>query len=129
METKSPSIVSVLPASLILFLVGWGGLAGLVLNTLPTLWPRWLFFFLGVMAVTGTVLPFVAFLNIRFSGQPPATVGVVLRESLWFGVYFPTLAWLQIGRVLTPTLTLLLALGLALIEVLLRFREKSQWKP
>jgi len=128
METKSPSVFSVLPASLVLAVVGWGGLAGLIVNTLPTLWPRWLFFFLSVMALTGTALPFAALLNLRFSGQPPATPGVVLRQSLWVGLYFPTLAWLQIGRVLTPSLALLLALGLVLIEVLLRLREKSQWK-
>jgi hypothetical protein len=52
-----------------------------------------------------------------------------LRQSLWIGIYGPTLAWLQIGRVLTVALTILLAIGLILIEVLLRLRERSQWKP
>jgi hypothetical protein len=54
---------------------------------------------------------------------------VIIREALWIGIYFPTLAWLQLGRVLTPTLILLLAVGLIAIEILLRMRERSQWKP
>jgi hypothetical protein len=91
--------------------------------------PRWLFFFLSVLALTGTVLPIVAYLNIRFPSNPPPTAGVVLRQAIWVGIYIPTLAWLQIGRVLSPALALLLALGFVLIEWLLRLREKSQWKP
>jgi hypothetical protein len=81
------------------------------------------------MAVTGFALPITAFLNRRFPLTPPATPGVILRQAIWFGIYFPTLAWLRIGRVLTPLLALLLVLGLLLIEGLLRFREHSQWKP
>jgi hypothetical protein len=45
------------------------------------------------------------------------------------GIYFPILAWLQIGRVLTPAMALLLAVGFILIEWLLRLRERAQWKP
>ena len=40
-----------------------------------------------------------------------------------------TLAWLQIGRMLTLPLAVLLALGFLIIEYLLRLRERSQWKP
>jgi hypothetical protein len=106
MNSTSPSVRSVLPASALLILVGWGGLF-LLMNTIaPTDWkPLWLFFFLAVMAVCG------------------------VREAIWLGIYFPTLAWLRIGRVLNPLLALLLALGFILIEGLLRFREHSQWKP
>jgi hypothetical protein len=82
-----------------------------------------------VLAVTGIALPLFAFLNNRFPSTPPVSTGVILREALWAGIYFPTLAWLQIGRVLTPSLGLLLAVGFILIEFLLRLREKSQWKP
>jgi hypothetical protein len=53
----------------------------------------------------------------------------VLRQAIWVGIYIPTLAWLQIGRVLSVALGLLLALGFVLVEWLLRLREKSQWKP
>lgn len=126
---ESPSIYTVLPAALILGAGGWGGLYWLLNNTLPTVGPRWLFFFLGVLAVTGTVMPFVAFLNRRFPSSPPVTTGIILRQSMWASVYFSTLAWLQLGRVLTPAIMLLLGLGLALIEWLLRLRERSQWRP
>lgn len=125
----SPPVTSFLPTAFILAASGWVGLFFLISRTLPTVGPRWLFFFLSVLALTGTVLPAVAFLNRRFPSTPPATPGVILRQSLWIGIYGPTLAWLQIGRVLTVALTILLAIGLILIEVLLRLRERSQWKP
>lgn len=126
---NSPSVSSFLPTAVILGLAGWGGLFFVLNFTLPTVGPRWLFFFLGVLALTGTALPVVAFLNRRFPSEPPATPSVILRQSIWLGIYFPTLAWLQMGRVLTPALALLLALGLAVIEWLLRLRERSQWIP
>jgi hypothetical protein len=127
--TSSPPVRIFLPASLFLFVIGWGGLAAVIYFMPPTVWPRWLFFFLAVIALTGTVLPVVAFLNRRFPSIPPVTPGVVVREAILFGIYFPTLAWLRIPRVLTPTLALLLALALLLVEWLLRLRERSQWKP
>lgn len=125
----SPTVRSVLPAAMLMALVGWLGLVALVFATLPTVGPRWLFFFLMVLAITGSFLPAVAFLNLRFPSQPTPTPVVIVRQAIWFGIYVPTLAWLQIGRVLTPALALLLAVGLLLIEWLLRLREKSQWKP
>jgi len=128
-DNLSPSAKSFIPTAVILIIVGWGGLIYLFQNTLPTVGPRWLFFFLAVLALTGTVLPAVAFLNRRFQSTPPATTGVILRQSLWIGIYFPTLAWLQIGRTLTPALAFLLAVGLVLVEILLRMRERSQWNP
>ena len=127
--SQSPPVSAFLPATVVLGVVGWGGLIALFAFTLPTVGPRWIFFFLSVLAVTGTALPAVAFLNRRFPSTPPPTTGVSLRQSVWLGIYFPTLAWLQIGRVLTPALALLLAVGLLLIEWLLRLREKSQWRP
>jgi hypothetical protein len=126
---SSPPVHTYLPIALILALLGWGGLIVLVNFTIPTVGPRWLFFFLGVIALTGTFLPVIAFLNQRFPTSPPATNGAVFREAIWVGIYIPTLAWLQLGRVLTPALALLLAVGLIAIEILLRIRERSQWKP
>lgn len=130
MNTSSPSVRSVIPASALLIVLGWGGLFVLMNITAPTDWkPLWLFYFLGVMAIGGLALPAMALLNRRFPGKPPATHVVIVREAIWLGIYFPTLAWLRIGRVLNPLLVLLLALGFVLIEGLLRFREYSQWKP
>jgi len=104
-------------------------LIALIITTLPTVGPRWLFFFLCVLALTGTALPITAFLNRRFPSTPPPTALAIVRQALWVAIYGATLAWLQIGRVLNPTLAVLLAIGLGLIEFLLRLSEKSQWKP
>lgn len=124
----SPRVANFLPTAIFLFMIGWGGLAALVFTTLPTVGPRWLFFFLSVLAVTGTVLPITAFLNRRFPSTPPPTYFVVVRQALWFAIYAATLMWLQMGRVLNSALAILLAIGLGLIEFLLRLSEKSQWK-
>ncbi len=126
---SSPPVRTFISAALFLALIGWGGLYALINFTIPTVGPRWLFFFLSVLALTGTSLPVVAFLNQRFPTDPPVSSGVVVREAIWIGVYFPTLTWLQLGRVLTSALILLLAVGLIAIEILLRLRERSQWKP
>jgi hypothetical protein len=126
---SSPPITAFLPAAITLMIVGWGGLAAVILTTSPNGGTRWLFFFVSVLALTGTVMPGTAYLNRRFSSIPPATPVVIVRQALWVGIYFPTLAWLQIGRVLSLSLGLLLAIGLIMIEWLLRLREKSQWKP
>jgi hypothetical protein len=128
-QSSSPQVRNFFPAAVILALIGWGGLYALTNFTYPTVGPRWLFFFLGVLAITGTVLPVVAFFNQRFPTNPPVSPAVIIREAIWFGIYFPTLAWLQLGRVLTPALVLLLAVGLFAIEILLRMRERSQWNP
>lgn len=130
MDTRiSPPVIAFLPTTVILMLLGWGGLISLILFTSPNGGTRWAFFFAAVLALTGTILPGVAFLNRRFPSVPPPTSSVVVRQALWVGIYIPTLAWLQIGRVLTPALALLLAFGFLLIEWLLRLRERSQWKP
>ena len=126
---SSPPVSSFIPAAIILAVIGWGGLYALLNFTLPTVIPQWSFFFLSVLALTGTALPVVAFLNHRFPTTPPVSSGVIVREAIWVGIYFPTLAWLQLGRVLTPALILLLAIGFLSIEILLRLRERSQWTP
>jgi hypothetical protein len=113
----------------VLLLVGWGGLLFLLNTTLPTLGPRWLFFLFILIALTGSFLPLTAFLNYRFPSQPPASSDVIVRQALWFGVYGATLAWLQYGRVFAFPQAVILALGLAAIEWLLRWRERSLWKP
>lgn len=126
---ESPAVASFLPASIILMLLGWGGLVAVLLYTEPSGGTRWLFFFTAVLAITGTTLPGTAYLNRRFPSHPPATTGIILRQAIWIGIYIPTLAWLQIGGVLNPFLALLLGVGLFLIESLLRLRERAQWKP
>jgi hypothetical protein len=126
---KPLTFLSFLPAAIFLALVGWGGLAALIYYTLPTLGPRWLFFFLTVIALTGTSLPVVYFFNRRFPSTPPAEPGVFLRQAIWVGVFSGTLAWLQLGRMLSLTPAAIIAGALILIEGLLRMREISRWKP
>jgi hypothetical protein len=126
---SSPSVSAfVFPAALFM-LTGWGGLAALVTNSNPiNVLPRWLFFFLLTIAVTGTFLVPVAYLNQRFPSLPPADGKVITRQSTWFGILVASAAWLQTGRVLTTPILILLAIGFALIEFLLRMNERSQWK-
>ncbi len=114
---------------LVLGLVGWVGLMLLIWLTLPTLGPRWLFFFLLVVALSGMALPPAAFLNRRFPSTPPADGNIILRQAIWVGIYGSLLAWLQLGRVLNLALAVFLAAGFLLIEILLRLSEKSRWNP
>jgi len=104
------------------------GLYFLINYTLPTLAPRWAFFFLATLALSGTALPLVYFLHRRFSKDfPPANV--IVRQALWVGIYGATLAWLQLGRVANLSIVIGLALGFIAIESLIRLREKAQWTP
>ena len=115
--------------SVFLCLTGWGGLVYLVLETLPYLGPRWLFFFFLMLGGTGLALPVAYFLNRRFPTDPPTHSDVVMREAMWVGVYVCALAWLQLGRVLNPGLTIVLAAGMLLVELLLRLGERTVWIP
>jgi hypothetical protein len=116
-------------AALVLMIAGWSGLYFLLNETLPYVWPRWGFFVLVLLALTGTALPIVYFFHRRFPGEKPAEANVIVRQALWFGVYGATLAWLQLGRLVTIYVILGLAVGLAAIEYFTRLREKSHWKP
>jgi hypothetical protein len=120
---------SFLPLAIILTVSGWLGLVIVLRYTAPTLGPRWLFFFLGVLALTGPAIPIAYFLNKRFPSDPPVEDMVILRQSLWVGVFGSTVAWLQLGRVLTTGLALILAGVFILIEFLLRLFERSRWNP
>ena len=116
-------------ASLLLILIGLVGVIYVVLNTLPTLGPRWLFFFFFLIGVTGLALPVVAFLNFRFQGDSPVEGSVIVREALFFGIAADLMAWLQMGQELTITSGMIIATGFILIEILLRVSEHSRWKP
>lgn len=116
-------------SALILLLVGWGGLYYIITQTLPFVWPRWGFFVLSLLALTGTFLPIVYFFHKRFPDEVPSDANVIVRQSMWFGVYGATLAWLQLGRLVTVYVILGLAGGLIVIEYLIRLREKSLWRP
>jgi hypothetical protein len=116
-------------SAVILAGIGWLGLALVLLGTRPTVGPRWLFFFLWTVAVTGTAMPFIWVLNRRFSRLHLPTLAVLLRESLLVGLYAGLCAWLQINRSLNLPLALLLASGLIAIEWLLRGVDRGSLGP
>jgi hypothetical protein len=126
---KLPSFWIFFWISVFLTLTGVAGLVYLLLETLPDLGPRWLFFFFLMLALSGLSLPVTYFFNRRFPSDPPADSNVVLREAMWVGVWGCSLAWLQLGRVLNPGMALVLAVGLVLVEFLLRIGERSLWTP
>lgn len=129
LRRKLPSFAPVLTTAILLSAIGWIGLVLLFLLTLPTLGPRWLLYFLVAVAVSGMVLPGIHYLHRRFPGKPVATSVVMIREALLVGAFADTLLWLQLGKVLNLALAILIGACLAVIEVLLRLREKSQWTP
>lgn len=116
----------VLLASLVMFIVGWGGLAYLVFNTRPRIGGEiWLFFILLQIAVTGSAIPVMRLVSQRLARtqeRAPLT-GVVVRRSVWVGIIAVTCAWLLIPRYLTLPLVLILIVLFVVIEVFLRNRE------
>jgi hypothetical protein len=124
-EKTPPDHVGILIAALAMMVGGWWGVYQLVMTTLPRVGPRWMFFVLLHVAITGTVLPFVRYLNVRFTPVmrelPPG--GVIVRQSVWIGLFVVTCAWLQIPRVLSWPIAFFLALIFIVIEVFLRTRE------
>ena len=114
--------------ALFLTITGWGGLAVIFLNTVPTLGPRWLFYFFLFLGLTGLIMPAVDFFNRRFPIKPRAGADVIIRQSVWVGLYGCVLAWLQFGRILNSGLVIFLAIGIVVIELMLRMNERSRFE-
>ena len=129
LKNNSISILQILSTAFILAFFGWGGLYLLMENSQPYLGARWLWFFLFTLAITGTALPFVYFLNKRFPSKHGIQTTTLIRQAVWAAVFFDLLAWLQLGRILNPILTLVLAAGLIIIENLIRMVESARWQP
>jgi len=127
-RTLLPRIKNYLPLIFILIFIGFGGLFILVNMTEPVAPARWLFFLLVVMGVTGLALPAVVFLYFRFpSGHIPAQ-GVIIRQSLWAGVFAALMIWLRLGQVLTLGVGVIVLVGITLLEIALRVGERSLWR-
>lgn len=123
-----PSIKSFLPLIVILLFIGFGGLFLLFNLTQPTLWPRWLFFFMVVLGITGLALPAVVFLYHRFpSGHVPAQM-VIIRQSLWAGIFVALMIWMSLGQVFRLGVALIVAAGITILEIVLRLGERSFWR-
>jgi hypothetical protein len=127
--SEFPSFRPFILPTLLLFFVGWGGVAALVFYTEPLVWMRWALFALLFIALTGTALPLVYLFHLRFPSDPPPGLRVILRQAQWVGIYGLVLLWLRQGDLLTVWLTVGLAGGLLAIEWLIRLRERSLWKP
>ncbi len=82
-----------------------------------------------MLALSGISLPIIYFFNLRFISSPPATAIVLIRQAIWVGIFFDLLAWLQLGRILNPVLALILAIGILVVENLIRMAEISRWRP
>ena len=129
MDSQQTTFRPYLSSTIALVLLGWGGLFLILYLSLPFVWSRWAFFLFGIMALTGTTLPIVYFFHKRFPGKQPARSNVILRQSIWVGVYFAALAWLQLGRLVTLYVILGLAGGIIAAEYFIRIREMANRRP
>jgi hypothetical protein len=129
-KPKSPSYSTViLREGLLLALIGWAGVAALVYFLVPFLFPRWLFFFSLDIALTGTALPLVWYLNRRFSPNRFPHDSVLWREGMEAAGLVTLLVWLQAGRILNAALGWIFFLVFLAVEILLRVYENSRWLP
>ena len=122
-----PPFGKILTTSLFLIFIGGGGLAFGFTFFEPTLGPRWLFFFFLTILGAGIAIPISYMIQRRFANQsvPPK---VLIRESILFGVFLSMIAWLQLGRILTNLIIIIVAIGFLLLEMLLRMAEKETFK-
>lgn len=119
-----PPFSKILLTSLVLFLIGAGGLLIIIFSTEPTLGPRWLMFFFLTLATGGLALPFTYLVQRRVATRL-VDEGVLIREALLCAIFIDLIAWLQLGRVLNWLIILFLAGGFFIIEFLLRMSENA----
>jgi hypothetical protein len=117
--------VGVLLSAAALMIIGWAGLALLITRSPPRIGAElWMFFVLLHLAITGTVLPVVRYLNVSiFAADDPPPGGVIVRQSVWIGLLVVICGWLQILRALSLPVVFFLALMFIVLEVFLRSRE------
>lgn len=128
-ETSNPDYRGILISAALMALLGWLGVYLVVTRSLPTVGPRWLLFFLWTLAATGTALPFVWLLHRRFGGENAIPPRIIMRQGIEVGLFSALILWLQINRALNLSLTIMIAVGLGLIEAFLRLIERSRWSP
>lgn len=103
-------------------------MATVIFFTEPLLAPRWLAYFFLSQLTTGLMLPVVQVFQRRIARSPVAET-VLVREALFFAVFIDLMVWLQLGRVLSGLLAILMASGFILLESLLRMAETALFKP
>lgn len=123
--------ISAVAAGVFLAALSWTALVYLIVDTLPTVPNRWLFFLLLQIALSGTALPFVHLLHQRFDrpGAPPMPYIILVRQAIWVGLFGVVCLWLRIPRLLSVPMALIVLGSLIMVEFLLRLRERTQWHP
>ena len=121
-----PDHVGILFAGVLMMIGGWGGLFWLVTTQSVGLGPQiWSFFMFLHIAITGTVLPLIRFINVRFTRideeLPPG--GVIVRQSAWVGLFVVICAWFQIPRALSIPVLFFVGLVFIVLEGFIRSRE------
>lgn len=122
---------SVVITGVLLAVIAWSGLAWLIINNMPTVPNRWMFFMLVQIAITGTSLPFVRYLHQRFSPKGGLLVPttVMTRQAFLIGIFVTACLWLRVPRLLSAPIALIVMGALLAIEFLLRLRERATWRP
>jgi hypothetical protein len=122
-----PPFGKILISSVFLTILGGGGLAFIFIFYKPTLGPRWMFFFFLTIIGSGIALPVSYLIQRRFANQVVLSK-VLIREAIFFGVFLALIAWLQLGRILTNLIIVIISIGFILLEMLLRMAEKATFK-
>lgn len=122
-----PPFGKILISSIFLTILGGGGLAFIFIFYEPTLGPRWMFFFFLTIIGSGIALPISYLIQRRFANQVVLSK-VLIREAIFFGVFLALIAWLQLGRILTNLIIVIISIGFILLEMLLRMAEKATFK-
>jgi len=119
-----PPFGKIFLTGVVLFAVGGASLGYLVFYMEPHLGPRWLLYFFLTIAASGFALPITYFLQRR-TAKSPVPANVLVREAIFFAVFLDLVLWMQIGRIASNLIIFLLAVGLILLEFLLRLAEKA----
>jgi len=111
--------------AILIAVLSWLGLWGLI--QLPiTGTTRVLWFALLLTGITSTVMPPISYLNARFGRCRDRRTfqARFVRQSIWLGLLIVVLAWLQMHRILTTTLAMILTAVFGLIETFLLTRDQ-----
>lgn len=123
-ESTPPEHIGVLWSAVLMTIGGWWGLFTLITTQKPFVGQRWIFFVLLQVTATGMAMPFLRYLNLRLMREGYVLPGIVIvRQSVWFGLFVVTCAWLQMPRVLNVGIAVVLAVAFIVVEVFLRTRE------
>ena len=105
--------------------LAWLGLWGVI--QLPITGPtRTLLFVLLFCAIVSTAMPPIAYLNARFGRcrHPRTFQARFVRQSIWLGLLTVVLGWLQMRRILTTALVVILVAVFVLTETFLLTRDR-----